>query len=225
MKKLRMLIDMLMFVLFLILLGYHITGNSLHEILGTITLILFIFHHILNIKWYKTLPKGKYNGQRIISTITDFLLLIDMLCIMISAIMISTTVFSFLNIKTNMLARSIHLSSTAWGLILIGVHLGLHVRIGLDKLRKKIKTSSFEYTIYLIILLLWIYGIYAFIKNAPWNELFLLTHFKYFDYEQLPIFFYLEYLGMIFLIVIITYIIMKVTKKRSEKKWTNTFSY
>lgn len=218
MKKARMLIDIIMFVLFIILMGYHITGNKLHEILGIITFILFIIHHVLNRKWYKALPKGKYNGQRIVSTIVDFLLLIDMLCIMISAIMISTTVFSFLNIKTNMIARSMHLSSTAWGLILIGIHLGLHLRICFDKIRKKIKTSSFEYTFYLIILLLLIYGIYAFIKNAPWQELFLLTHFKFFDYEQLPIFFYLEYLGITFLTIMITYSIMKVTKKRSEKK-------
>ena len=218
MKKARMLIDIIMFVLFIILMGYHITGNKLHEILGIITFILFIIHHVLNRKWYKALPKGKYNGQRIVSTIVDFLLLIDMLCIMISAIMISTTVFSFLNIKTNMIARSMHLSSTAWGLILIGIRLGLHLRICFDKIRKKIKTSSFEYTFYLIILLLLIYGIYAFIKNAPWQELFLLTHFKFFDYEQLPIFFYLEYLGITFLTIMITYSIMKVTKKRSEKK-------
>jgi hypothetical protein len=218
MKKARMLIDIIMFVLFIILMGYHITGNKLHEILGIITFILFIIHHVLNRKWYKALPKGKYNGQRIVSTIVDFLLIIDMLCIMISAIMISTTVFSFLNIKTNMIARSMHLSSTAWGLILIGIHLGLHLRICFDKIRKKIKTSSFEYTFYLIILLLLIYGIYAFIKNAPWQELFLLTHFKFFDYEQLPIFFYLEYLGITFLTIMITYSIMKVTKKRSEKK-------
>lgn len=218
MKKARMLIDIIMFVLFIILMGYHITGNKLHEILGIITFILFIIHHVLNRKWYKALPKGKYNGQRIVSTIVDFLLLIDMLCIMISAIMISTTVFSFLNIKTNMIARPMHLSSTAWGLILIGIHLGLHLRICFDKIRKKIKTSSFEYTFYLIILLLLIYGIYAFIKNAPWQELFLLTHFKFFDYEQLPIFFYLEYLGITFLTIMITYSIMKVTKKRSEKK-------
>lgn len=218
MKKARMLIDIIMFVLFIILMGYHITGNKLHEILGIITFILFIIHRVLNRKWYKALPKGKYNGQRIVSTIVDFLLLIDMLCIMISAIMISTTVFSFLNIKTNMIARSMHLSSTAWGLILIGIHLGLHLRICFDKIRKKIKTSSFEYTFYLIILLLLIYGIYAFIKNAPWQELFLLTHFKFFDYEQLPIFFYLEYLGITFLTIMITYSIMKVTKKRSEKK-------
>ena len=132
-----MLIDIIMFVLFIILKGYHITGNKLHEILGIITFILFIIHHVLNRKWYKALPKGKYNGQRIVSTIVDFLLLIDMLCIMISAIMISTTVFSFLNIKTNMIARPMHLSSTAWGLILIGIHLGLHLRICFDKIRKK----------------------------------------------------------------------------------------
>lgn len=218
MKKVRILIDSIMFILFLILMGYHITGNTLHEILGIITFILFIIHHILNIKWYKALPRGKYNGQRTVSTIIDFLLLIDMLCIMISAIMISTTIFSFLNIKTNMTARLMHLSATSWGLILIGVHLGLHLRICFDKIRKKVKTSSLEYTFYLIIILLLIYGIYAFIKNAPWQELFLLTHFKFFDYNQLSIFFYLEYLAITFLIIMLTYTTMKIVKKRSDRK-------
>lgn len=73
-KKLQMIIDIIMFILFLILTGYHITGNIVHEILGVITFVLFIVHHIINIKWYKALPKGKYTTRRIISTITDFLL-------------------------------------------------------------------------------------------------------------------------------------------------------
>ncbi len=36
MKKIRILIDMLMTIFFIILMGYFITGNKVHEILGTI---------------------------------------------------------------------------------------------------------------------------------------------------------------------------------------------
>ena len=39
---------------FIILMGYHITGNKIHEYLGVITLLLMIIHNILNIKWYKS---------------------------------------------------------------------------------------------------------------------------------------------------------------------------
>lgn len=77
MKKIQLTIDTLMFICLIILMGYHITGNKVHEILGVITFIIFIIHHIINIKWYKTLPKGKYFSHRIFSTIIDFLLLID----------------------------------------------------------------------------------------------------------------------------------------------------
>lgn len=215
-KKLQMIIDIIMFILFLILTGYHITGNKVHEILGIITFLLFIIHHIINIKWYKTLPKGKYTTQRIVITVIDFLLLMDMLCIMISAIMISSTVFEFLNIKTTMFARGLHLSSTAWGLIFIGIHLGLHLRGCFDKLKNKVKTTSFEYTFYLLIFLLIIYGIYAVIKHTLWKDMFLITTFKFFDYNQTPIIFYLEYLGIVSLVVLITYGIGKILKRRKR---------
>lgn len=217
-KKLQIIIDILMFILFLILMGYHITGNKVHEILGVITFILFIIHHIINIRWYKALPKGKYTNKRVISTIVDFLLLIDMLCIMISAIMISSTVFEFLNLKTTMFARGLHLSSTAWGLFLISIHLGLHLQIHFDKLKNKLKSSSFEYTFYLLLFLILIYGIYALIKNALWKDMFLITTFKFFDYNQNPIIFYLEYLGIIFLVILITYGIEKVLKNRKRRR-------
>ena len=44
----KMIIDIVMTILFIILMGYYITDNSVHEILGTITFVLFIAHHILN---------------------------------------------------------------------------------------------------------------------------------------------------------------------------------
>ena len=35
MKKIRIIIDVVMYLLFIILMGHHITGNHIHEILGT----------------------------------------------------------------------------------------------------------------------------------------------------------------------------------------------
>ena len=57
MKKFRIILDIIMTVLYIILMGYCITGNAVHEILGTITFVLFIIHNILNIKWYKSIFK------------------------------------------------------------------------------------------------------------------------------------------------------------------------
>lgn len=52
MRKLRIILDIVMTCLFIVLMGYYITENSIHEILGIITFVLFIIHNILNIKWY-----------------------------------------------------------------------------------------------------------------------------------------------------------------------------
>ena len=52
MKKIRILIDMLMTIFFFFFLGYFITGNKVHDILGTITFVLFIIHNIFFILAY-----------------------------------------------------------------------------------------------------------------------------------------------------------------------------
>lgn len=96
----KIIIDILMYILFIILMGHHITDNLIHEILGTILFALFIIHHILNYKYYKTIFKGKYPKKRIATLIIDLLLLISMICMIISAINISSNVFSFLNIPS-----------------------------------------------------------------------------------------------------------------------------
>ncbi len=63
MKKFRIFIDVLMYIVFIVLMGHHITDNLIHEILGTILFVLFIIHHILNYKYYKTIFKGKYTDK------------------------------------------------------------------------------------------------------------------------------------------------------------------
>ena len=49
---LRMSVDVLMTVLFLVLMAYHVTGNRLHEWLGILLYVLFLLHHVLNSAWH-----------------------------------------------------------------------------------------------------------------------------------------------------------------------------
>lgn len=76
MKRIRKIIDILMSILFIILMGYHITGNKIHEILGVMAFTLFIIHNILNIRWYKAVFKGKYNFRRVLTLVINIALLI-----------------------------------------------------------------------------------------------------------------------------------------------------
>ncbi len=215
-KSVKIVIDIIMFILFIILMGYHITDNNTHEILGVITFIFFILHHIVNIKWYKAIFKGKYTFYRVFQIIINTLLFISMIGIIVSSIMISSNVFSFLNIKTTMFGRNLHMISTSWGFVLMGIHLGLHLNIILLKLTKKMKNSIFEYVYYLIIIILILFGLYAFIDTELWKDMFLVNQFKFFDYNQNAYLFYLGEFAIICFISLSTYFILKIKKKEKR---------
>ncbi len=217
MKKLKRIIDIVMYLIFIVLMGHHITDNSIHEILGSLLFVLFIVHHILNYRYYKTVLKGKYTFKRLFLLIVDFFLLICMLGMMISAVGISSDVFTFLNIKTTITGRKLHMISTSWGFVLMSIHLGLHIEILIDKLNKKMKENTFEYVYYLILFLIAIYGFYSFIKLKFISDMFLLNAFKFYDFNESPIIFYLHALSSSLFIGLITYLINNFKWKRKKE--------
>jgi hypothetical protein len=73
-------------------------------ILGVGLIILFIIHNILNWEWYKRLFKGKYSALRIIHTTINIFLVAEMLGLMISGVMLSRTVFAFLDLNGGLYA-------------------------------------------------------------------------------------------------------------------------
>ena len=209
MKKIRMLLDIAMTIMFIILMGYYITGNTVHEILGTIIFILFIIHNILNIKWYKSIFKGKHEFKRTFHIIINLLLFLSMIGMMVSGIMISSKVFSFLNIPTTMFARRLHMVSTSWGFVLMSIHVGLHITGMMNKLNNKMKNNTFEYVYYFVLILIIGFGVYSFITNKVYEDMFLMNDFKFFDYEQSPILFYLKYVTILGGVALFSHFILK----------------
>ena len=203
-RRFRIILDIMMTILFIILMGYYVTDNKVHEILGTITFVLFIIHNILNIKWYKSIFKGKHNFQRTFHIIINILLFVAMLGMMISGIMISAEVFAFLDIPTTMFGRRLHMLSTSWGFVLMAIHVGLHITALMNKLNAKMKNSTFEYVYYFTLMIITGLGIYSFINLKIWEDMLLLNDFKFFDYEQSPILFYSKYLSVLIVIALST---------------------
>ena len=220
-NKIKKIIDIVMTILFIILMGYYVTKNEVHEILGTITFILFIIHHILNIKWYKSVFKGKHNFQRIFHIILNLLLFIAMVGMMASGIMISADVFAFLDIPTTMFGRRLHMLSTSWGFVLMAIHVGLHITALMNNLNAKMKNSTFEYVYYFVLVLLVGLGIYSFVNLKVWEDMFLMNDFKFFDYEQSSILFYLKYVLVLIAIALVIYIIFSFIRKVKNKKVKN----
>ena len=216
MKKFRIIIDVLMYIMFIILMGHHITDNKIHEILGIVMFGLFIMHNILNIKFYKTIFKGKYNFKRFFLTSIDSLLLICFIAIIVSSINISSDVFDFMNIQTKSWGLKLHMLSTSWGFVVMSIHLGVHLNSLLNKVNTKMKKSTFEYIYYLIFILLIIYGIYSFIKQNYISDMFILSPFKAYNFDELPIMFYIHTISSSLCISLIVYLVNKFIIKRKE---------
>ena len=119
-----------------------------HAIFGLILFGLFILHHILNINWYKTLFKGKYNFKRILLLMINIVLCISMIGMIISGFMLSSSALDFSILPIGPEARKLHLLSTSWGFVSMTIHLGFHLDFLITKLENKIKKTNFEYTYY-----------------------------------------------------------------------------
>lgn len=205
-------IDISMLILFLLLMGYHLFGEVTHEYLGISLFILFIIHNLLNWRWYKSLFKGKYNLSRIYRLIINFALLIFMILVIISALFISTTAFSFLGIDGGIWARMLHLCSTMWSFILVSMHLGMHMNIFIG-MSKKIKLSDkvriiLKWIFRILLLLISLYGLAVFFQRRHYEEMFLLTHFKFFPEETIFKYF-LDYISLVCLYAAISYYLLK----------------
>lgn len=97
----------------------------------------------------------------------------------------------------------------------MGIHLGMHLNVILYKFNKKMKESTFEYVYYLIMILFMLYGLYAFVSTEMWKDMFLVNEFKFFDYNQSPILFYLGEVGIACLFAFVVYFALKLRKKKS----------
>ena len=218
-RKIRIFIDVVMYLIFVYLMSYRPgQGLYLHGILGCTLFALLILHHILNGRWYGGLRKGRYRPARVFFTGIDLFLFVAMVGMAVSSIMMSGDIFSFSPFITTHFARTLHIFSTAWGFILMLIHVGLHTHAPLEKLRKKAKDSIFGYVYNLIFVLVLVAGILCFARSNLWKNMLLLSRENpFFEPDN----FYVQY-GMITLAFCqCTHLIMRILQKGNQAKARN----
>ena len=213
----KIIVDILMTVTLLLLMAYSMVyasnsavGEAVHEWLGTGMFVLFVLHHFLNRKWSLSIFKGKYTPYRVAQTILVILVLLAMCGSMVSGILLSRTVFSFLGVRGGQAAaRTLHMLCAYWGFVFLSLHLGLHWRVIMGMAGKLTKKSSKirKWMLRVIAALIAGYGIYAFIKRDFGNYMLLRYHFVFFDYEEPLALFLLDYAAIMGLFVGVGYYI------------------
>lgn len=221
MKKFRMIIDALMTLALLFLMAYNLIGNVTHEIIGTIIMILFIVHHLLNRKWIKSVFKGKYTPFRMVQTFLAIFVLIAMLMQMISGIILSKHIFSFVDLNgLTGIARTMHLLGAYWGLILMSLHLGLHWNMMISPVTGKLKKQSKAKKVLFALpsFLIAAYGVYAFVTRNIAEYMFLKSQFVFFDFSEPLILFLIDYIAIMGLFVFAGYYAVKRIKSIKKNK-------
>ena len=216
----KIFVDVVMTGLFIVLMAYHITGNTVHEWLGISLFVLFILHHILNIGWYKTVFRGRYSPMRIFMLVLNCLLFIAMLGMMVSGIMLSREVFGFLHLRAGMFGRRLHMVSTAWGYLLMSMHLGMHwgMVVGMVHRRFSPKGKWPGIIAKIIAFLLAAYGVYALITRQLVERMFLLMEYAFFDYGEPAAHFFGDYLCILILFAAVSYYACGLLKKAKPKR-------
>lgn len=212
MKKIKILVDILMTIVFILLMCNQVTEVFAHEILGVSVTILFIIHQILNRNFYKNLFKGKYNKVRIAYTIVDILLLVMMIIMFISSFMVSQYLFVDLDIRSNSTGRLLHVLSTYSIFMLAGIHLGLHY----NQIIKLKKEGRIILNVFLTLFGL-IFGISGFIRREFIQKITLQDLYPLYSDDNAVVFF-VDYIGIFILFMMIGYGIFKLLTLKKKKK-------
>jgi cytochrome b561 len=129
--KIKLLIDLGIFVGFLITMEPHASGLTIHEWLATSLIAVLIVHLLLSWDWIVQITRrffSRMNRQSRINYILNWLLFIDGTVIMLSGFMISESLMPALGLQLphNFAWRSLHDLSANLFLVLLGLHTALH---------------------------------------------------------------------------------------------------
>ena len=238
-NKIRLPLDIMMTLVSIVLMGgnFLFPAEIVHEILGVGLFVLWGVHIALNRRWYSAIFRGKYNPYRVMQTVINCCILICTIFLMISGIILSNQLFTFLGIEKGLgFARIAHLLASHWYYLFMSLHIGLHVGVITNKMRhpapinchpelisgsstnempKQVRHDKLRKIIQRIILaLVCAYGLYAFIARGVWKYLVLKQQFFFFDLERGYILFAMDYISIIILFATISHFIAKLLKKR-----------
>lgn len=195
MKMQRLTIDIIMSILLVLHMLYLLIGESYHEWVGILLILMFAIHNIINRKWYKAIPKGKYRRKRIIHTAINAACIISGFLLLISGLSMARHSLSIAIIPMGT-ARIMHMLAAYWGFIAISLHAGLHM---VPLMRKACMNLAGKITMLIIIA----GGLCSFIRERIPCYLLLIDEFVFFDFSTpLPVLI-LEYMLIMCLFMIL----------------------
>lgn len=169
MKIIRVIVDILMFVITILLMDINTTGRNTHEVLGIALTLFLIIHIILNFKWVSQITKNfkKVKRQTKILYIVDVLVFI-VYFITIFLGLITSSIFDF-KISSPIKLMLGHYIFGRLAFVFMLIHLVFHLKFLINKVSKNETIKMIIYIVYVMfILLISMYLFYTLTKTYLW---------------------------------------------------------
>ena len=131
--KTNFLVDIAIFVAFLVALEPHLTGMAIHEWLGIAFGAAIVTHLVLHWQWLAATTKrffGRLPGNTRLNYLINALFFINMTVLIFTGLMISETALPALGIRLGEggAFQRLHTLTADWALYLLALHVALHWR-------------------------------------------------------------------------------------------------
>lgn len=221
-------LDAVMVLFFLSSLAFRITGRAPHEWIGLFLCALFCIHTVINLDWYRKLFKGRYALGRLAKTLTNLALLTAMAVLCTSGILNSRHVFGFSQYVDGMIVRQVHSVTAYWGLVLIGIHIGLQWKKIMGVFCKATGASGesriMVFMLRALALLIVTCGIWASFDRDMGSKLFLGFSFDFWEPDRPILLFYTGHLAIMAVYAFVAYHALRLTKSVKNRRPIQFFS-
>ena len=198
-----------MTLLLLVLMGFHLHGEIVHEWAGIIFTLLIMLHLYLNRRrlWSLSpnIPLTMQRVNRVINAVT----FVVILTAIVSGMMLSRHILLALPFHNPAnWVRKVHMTSVHWGMLILALHVGLHWKM-LATFFCRILNISGSSPVANIIMpgvfsLIALLGLYGLLNTDYLDYLLMKVDFSFFDYDESALLFYFRYLAIIVLFALMT---------------------
>lgn len=206
---LRLALDFIAVGMLLVALAYYWLDNAPHEWIGTGIFALVIAHNIFNRRWWGSVTKPRHSPRALFDRALTLSLLTAMVALMLSSLMISQTVFGFLQWDGGFTARQAHTFAAYWVVVFVSVHLGLRWQRVMDTAHKALHLGP-KNTARSITLRVFAAAIAAYGFSSSWvvgvgSKLTLQMSLEWWDFEASVAGFFLHWMSIVGLYVFLTH--------------------
>ncbi|EHJ4999458.1 DUF4405 domain-containing protein [Salmonella enterica] len=201
--------DALMTVLLLVLMGFHLHGEIVHEWAGIIFTLLIILHLYLNRHRLWSLSPNIPLMMRVVNRAINVVTFAVILTAIVSGMMLSRHILLALPFHNPASwVRKVHMTSVHWGMLILALHIGLHWKMLatffcriLNIANNSLLANVIMPGIFSLIALL---GLYGLLNQDYLDYLLIKVDFSFFDYDESALLFYLRYLAIVVLFSLMT---------------------